>query len=495
MVFSNAEFLFFFLPATLLVYYLPFWKGFGFRNLWLLLVSLFFYAWGEPIYVLLMILSIVLNYLFGLWVSRFSKTTKDQVLIKKGKRIIALACVYNLGMLFIFKYLHWLLTSVKLISDDMLRLTLPIGISFYTFQALSYVIDVYRGKGEVQKNILNVGLYIAFFPQLIAGPIVRYNSIAEQLQHRTHSWQKFSEGAWRFVIGLSKKLIIANQVANIVDLAFGMRGSELSVAMAWAGVLAFTIQIYFDFSGYSDMAIGLGKMFGFHFNENFNYPYVAKSVSEYWRRWHISLGEWFRDYLYYPLSMGPAIRLRKRVFKRTDNRKLAAFVSSSVTLFIVWMATGIWHGANWTFVIWGFIQFLFIFWETNRKPMKNRKAASILGFIGTLFFVLMVKAIFKADNLTHAISYYGSMFGLCGNRFIDNTAIYWVGQYRLFLIAGIIFCFPVVPWLNEKIDAVGNRTLSAAKSWFALIAMLFLFWIDMSYAIGGGYNPFIYFNF
>ncbi|MBR2769207.1 MAG: MBOAT family protein, partial [Solobacterium sp.] len=302
------------------------------RNIWLLLASLVFYAWGEPVFIFLMILSICVNYLFGRWVEKHNKKTKSPA----GKRIVALACVFNLGILFVFKYLAWILSMLRIDAGSLAGLPLPIGISFYTFQALSYVIDVYKGKDKAQKSIIDVGLYISFFPQLIAGPIVRYGTISRQLKSREHSWDKFSAGVWRFTIGLAKKILIANQVAQIADLAFSLTSSnpglgyatgaasgpsELSVGLAWAGAFAYMLQIYFDFSGYSDMAIGLGKMFGFEFNENFNYPYISKSISEYWRRWHISLGEWFRDYLYYPLSLGPAIKLRKQFDKQGSTAK------------------------------------------------------------------------------------------------------------------------------------------------------------------------------
>ncbi|MCM1173567.1 MAG: MBOAT family protein [Blautia sp.] len=347
MVFSNAVFLFLFLPVTLLIYYSPFCRSITVKNSWLLLVSLVFYAWGEPVYILLMLLSICMNWYFGRWVSAFPRT-------EKGKKIVAAACIYNLGMLFIFKYLAWLLRSFYLISEEstLSSLALPIGISFYTFQALSYVIDIYRGKEQAQKSLLNVGLYISFFPQLIAGPIVRYSTISEQMKERKHSFELLAEGAWRFAAGLSKKVLLANHLAVVAEAAFGRGPGELSVILAWAGALAFMLQIYFDFSGYSDMAIGLGKMFGFAFQENFNYPYISCSITEYWRRWHISLGEWFRDYLYYPLALGPAVRLRKAAAQKFG-RKAAARISSAFLLAAVWLATGIWHGANRTFLAWG----------------------------------------------------------------------------------------------------------------------------------------------
>lgn len=502
MVFSNSVFLFLFLPITLILYYIPPLKNkISVRNIWLLFVSLAFYAWGEPIYILLMVLSIIANYFFGRWVEKHNKKTKSPV----GKTIVALACIFNLGILFIFKYLSWIL---KMFTDGGgLNLSLPIGISFYTFQALSYVIDVYRGKDEAQKSIINVGLYISFFPQLIAGPIVRYGSIAEQLKNRVHTWEKFSAGVWRFCIGLAKKVLIANHVAQIADLAFSLTSSnpgygyavgiatgpaDLSVALAWAGAIAFMLQIYFDFSGYSDMAIGLGKMFGFEFNENFNYPYVSKSITEYWRRWHISLGEWFRDYLYYPLSLGPAIKIRKKAVEAGMSRKTAGIVSTAFVLFIVWMSTGIWHGANWTFVVWGLIQFVFIFWEQYRKPMKNKKIGAAIGFITTFLVVLITKVIFKSESMTQAFQYYAAMLHVNGNMVWDNLATYWINQYKVSLILGLVFCFPVIPKINVQ---VSGKKIEKAWEVVKLLFMIIIFVMSASYVIGGGYNPFIYFNF
>ena len=369
------------------------------------------------------------------------------------------------------------------------------------------MIDVYRGKDEAQKSIINVGLYISFFPQLIAGPIVRYGSIAEQLKSREHSWDKFSAGVWRFCIGLAKKVLIANHVAQIADLAFSLTSSnpgygyavgtatgptDLSVGLAWAGAIAFMLQIYFDFSGYSDMAIGLGKMFGFEFNENFNYPYISKSITEYWRRWHISLGEWFRDYLYYPLSLGPAIKIRKMAVDKGLSRKAAGMISTCFVLFVVWMSTGIWHGANWTFVVWGLIQFVFIFWEQYRKPISNKKLGAVVGFITTFLVVLVTKVIFKSESITQAVQYYGAMLHLNGNVFWDNLAAYWINQYKVSLILGLVFIFPVVPMINEWMS---GKKIEPVWDVVKTFTMLCLFVMSASYVIGGGYNPFIYFNF
>lgn len=480
MVFSESVFLFLFLPITILIYFSPLCKRIEVKNIWLLFVSIGFYAWGEPIYIFLMLLSICVNWLLGRLVSSCPKSSK-------GKIIVAIACAYNLGALVVFKYLGWILGKDSVFAN----LTLPIGISFYTFQALSYVIDVYRGKEQAQKNILNVGLYIAFFPQLIAGPIVRYGTVSQQLKERTHSFEQFSAGVWRFVIGLSKKLLIANRISGLVTVAFERQGGDLSVLLSWFGALAFMMQIYFDFSGYSDMAIGLGKMFGFTFPENFNYPYISRSITEYWRRWHISLGEWFRDYVYYPLSLGPALKLRKAAAKKFS-RKMAGIVSNAFILFVVWMSTGIWHGANWTFVVWGLIQFVFILWESNRKPLKNKKLGAVLGFISTYFVVLCTKVIFNADSIGHALVYYASMLHLNGNALSDGYGIYWVTQYGFLLLISVVLSFPVIEWLGSKIKSGRAKNIwSIAQS----AALCILFLMDVCYAIGGGYNPFLYFNF
>ncbi len=490
MVFSSSVFMFIFLPVTFLLYYSPLCRSMKIKNLWLLLVSLVFYAWGEPIYIVLMLASIVVNYCLGRMMSSCPKT-------KKGRRLVLIACIYNLGMLFVFKYLTWiggLLFGSAVEGSFLAQLTLPIGISFYTFQALSYVIDVYRGKDEAQKSILNVGLYIAFFPQLIAGPIVRYGSIAEQLVKREHSFEKISEGAKRFVIGVSKKLIIANHVAVVADIAFSADPSERSVLLAWVGALCFMLQIYFDFSGYSDMAIGLGKMFGFTFPENFNYPYISKSITEYWRRWHISLGEWFRDYLFYPLSLGPAVRLRKKIAKKVG-RKQSGVIASVFVLFVVWFSTGIWHGANMTFVVWGLIQFAFIVFEQYRKPMKNQKAGAVVGFITTWFVILFTKVIFNASSMGAAVHYYGSMLHLQSNSWSDSYGLYWIRQYIVYIIAGFILSFPVVEKITGMVDAKGNKTGIAVKNGVCYLILVLLYIWDIILAASGGYNPFIYFNF
>lgn len=489
MVFSSDIFLLLFLPVTLGVYYgirLFTKDNLAIPNIWLLAVSLVFYAWGEPVYVLLMMFSIFVNYLFGISLEGHAKTTR-------GKRIVALACVFDLGLLFVFKYLGWLLGLFdRGYSGVFASLALPIGISFYTFQALSYVVDVYRGKNPPQKSILNIGLYISFFPQLIAGPIVTYGTVAQQLQHREHTLDKFSQGVWRFARGLVKKILLANQIAGVAEWAFRHSGNDLTVVMAWVGAIAFMLQLYFDFSGYSDMAIGLGKMFGFEFRENFNYPFASVSVSEYWRRWHISLGEWFREYLFFPLSLGVGVKLRKAAGKKFS-RKTAGIISSTFVMLIVWMATGLWHGANLTFLVGGFLQFAMLTIEQYQKPIKNKKLGRALGHFKTILFWIVGAVIFNAASLWHAGQYYADMLALHGNPLIDHATVYWLRQYAVVLIVGAIFAFPVVPVL----DRAFGKSKAGEVIWngFKTVLLMIFLLACLSYAISGSYSPFIYFNF
>ena len=345
LVFSSTVFLFAFLPITLAGYYfLPR----RFRNGFVTLASLLFYAWGEPKFVLIMCLSIFMNYLFGLLVVR-----REDDAYRRG--ILTMMVISNLSLFFVFKYLNFTIENLNVLLGGILPQThirLPIGISFFTFQAMSYVFDVSLGRGEVQKNPLNVALYISLFPQLIAGPIVRYETVAEEIQNRQESLEDFVRGIRRFTVGLAKKVLLSNSIGLLADQAFGFgEASQLSVAMAWLGVLAYAFQIYFYFGGYSDMAIGLGLMFGFHFDENFCYPYISRTVAEFWQRWHISLGSWFRDYLFYPVSrkMGP---LSKRV-KQRWGKQAGRLAPSVVGLAVVWLCTGIWHGASWGYILWG----------------------------------------------------------------------------------------------------------------------------------------------
>ena len=418
MVFSSKIFLFYFLPAVLAGYYLL-KRSRRASNVFLTLVSLLFYAWGEPQFVLVMLLSIFVNWLFGLWVDR------ERGNRRRAKGVVALMAVYNLGMLGVFKYLMFLVNSVNSwfrLDLPVPEIALPIGISFFTFQAMSYVVDVYRGDGKVQKNLINVCLYISFFPQLIAGPIVRYQTIADEITERRENLPDFVLGCQRFMVGFCKKTILANQMALLVDTAFELQASQLSVVSAWLAACAYLMQVYYDFGGYSDMAIGLGRMFGFHFMENFNYPFISRSVTGFWRRWHISLCTWFRDYLYIPLG-GSRV---KSVWRLLFN------------MFMVWALTGLWHGAAWTYVLWGVGFFVIQAFERLSGVGKWMERHGALGVFYAMFMVVTITVMIRADSLGVAWTFYGSMFGVNGAALYDATAGMFLREYGVFLAAGVI---------------------------------------------------------
>ncbi len=476
MLFSSDLFLFVFLPVVLLVYYCPLRSTRRGQNWFLLAASLFFYGWAEPVFVLVMLGSVLYNYLLGLWVA---------ARMGRGRRTtlpVALAVAGNLSLLFVFKYLTFTLVNLRAagLSAPLVNVALPVGISFFTFQALSYVLDVARGDAEVQKNPLNVGLYIAFFPQLIAGPIVKYRTVAHQIQHRQESWEMFSQGCWRFLIGLGKKVILANQLAVIADAAFDA-GVPGSVAMAWVGSLCYTLQIYFDFGGYSDMAIGLGKMFGFQFLENFRYPYLASSCRDFWKRWHISLTTWFRDYLYIPLG-GNRMKSRWGVWRN---------------MLVVWLFTGIWHGANWTFLTWGLVWFVLLsaerLWHPlERCPLWLRRAVTFL-------VVNFTWVLFRADSLERAAGFLGAMFGVGVPAVWSPEAGYYLTQNWAVLALAIAACGPAATWLRGRLTRLAQR---AEKPWLmpawdavCAVSLGAVFLVSAAFLVKGSYNPFIYFNF
>lgn len=469
MLFSSTTFLYLFFPIVLFFNFIVFRKIRALQNIFLLLSSLFFYAWGNPPIVLIMIASIVVNWFCGLIISK--KT-------KYSKLTLVLDIIFNLAILFVFKYLMFTceiintVTHANIIVPD---IALPIGISFFTFQAMSYVIDVYRRKGEVQTNILYVGLYISFFPQLVAGPIVRYETVADQIQNRRETLNDFLEGFSRFVIGLSKKVLLANPLAFIADNAFNSLsgGSVISILFSWVGIIAYTLQIFFDFSGYSDMAIGLGRMFGFHFLENFDYPYISTSITEFWRRWHISMGSWFRDYLYIPLG-GSRCSKKRNLFN----------------LFVVWLCTGIWHGANYTFIIWGMMYFaLLVFERTTGFCKSNKNIIKIFRWVYTIFFVIIGWVFFRANSVGDALLYLKTMFGLNNNVFIDKVVIDYLAQNIVVIIIGVVLCTPVVKILSTKLKKY------QLFNYASVCGLICLFALSLSSIISSTYNPFIYFNF
>lgn len=482
MLFSSNVFIFIFLPAVLFCYYVLLRKSRKLQNAFLCLASLFFYAWGEPKFVLVMMLSIVANWFFGLRVG----SLKEAGRMSGAKLFVALDVTFNLVVIFIFKYFVFAVENVNALFRTTLQvpeIALPIGISFFTFQAMSYVIDVYRDRGESQKNILNVGLYISLFPQLIAGPIVRYETVAEEIMNRRETIEDFTSGVTRFIIGMAKKILIANNVAMVADKAFDLLGgasfygeSGLTVSMAWLGIIAYTLQIFFDFSGYSDMAIGLGKMFGFHFLENFNYPYISLSITEFWRRWHISLGTWFRDYLYIPLG-GNRTRTRARhIFN----------------IFVVWLCTGIWHGANWTFITWGLLYFVLLIiekysgYDVNDREGKHH----FIKHFYTIFFVMIGWVVFRADTLGDAAAYIKCMFSFT-DPLVGGAAMYYVREFWMFIFVGVLFSTPVIPAVRSRLKDRNTRILEVLE----IVIVIVLFLVSISYLVKSSYNPFIYFNF
>ncbi len=471
MLFSSVVFIVYFLPAVLFCYHILFRKNRSLQNVFLLVASLFFYAWGEAVFVLVMMASITANWFFGLMVSR-GRTESERRLF------VMLDIVFNLAVLFVFKYLNFtgqILQSLLKIKWPLPQIILPIGISFFTFQAMSYVIDVYRNKGEVQKSLLNVGLYISFFPQLIEGPIVRYETIAEQINKRQTTVNDLADGFARFVKGLSKKVLLANSFSILADQAFNRvrDGETITVLFAWLGAIAFTLQIYYDFSGYSDMAIGLGRMFGFRFLENFDYPYISLSVTEFWRRWHISLGTWFRDYVYVPLG-GNRYGKARNLFN----------------LLMVWFLTGLWHGANYNFILWGLMYFVLLAVERG-IGLTEKKAKAVIPFkwFYTMFFVVQGWVMFRAESLSDALRYMGCQFGLNGNSMTDGSTAAWLTQNAVLLGVGLILSAPLLQKLCKK--AQGKPLAETAGA--VLLAILFV--LSLSSLVSSSFNPFIYFIF
>ncbi len=486
MLFSSTEFLYAFLPLTLILYYL-FSFSRHLKNLVLLTASLLFYAWGERYFVYVMLASIVCNYAVGLAVGYGRAHAKPR--LSTFALVLGVAC--NLGLLFVFKYLTFVLDNIHALLPlpfAVPEIALPIGISFFTFQSMSYIIDVYRRRAQVQKNPLDLALYVALFPQLIAGPIVRYETVAEQIRHRRESWAMFHPGFCRFLCGLFKKVLISNQMGLVADKAFSMNADgTLGTAMAWLGALSYALQIYYDFSGYSDMAIGLGKCFGFSFEENFNYPYISCSVTEFWRRWHISLGTWFRDYVYFPLG-GSRVESRARL---------------TFNLAVVWILTGIWHGAAWNFLLWGvwFSVLLtaekLFFSERIRMHADLPFYKKLPGWLYAMTAVLFGWVLFRAENLPLVGSYLGTMLG--GGVRGDTTALLFVTQKAVYYAAAILFSAPLLPYLRRRLDTMRQTARTAPIPILCdvlyPVGMLALFLICTAYLLKSTYNPFIYFNF
>jgi len=466
MVFSSLTFLFVFLPIVLILYFIVSDK---YKNYILLLFSLLFYSWGEPKYILLMIISIIVNYFLAKLIDKSNKKSTRKI-------YLILSIIFNIGLLFFFKYLNF---SVDIINSlfnsnlSIINIILPIGISFYTFQILSYVIDVYRKKVSVQNNIFILGTYISFFPQLIAGPIVRYETIEKQLTNRKHSLEKVCLGFKRFIIGLAKKVLIANNVAVIADTVFNNYGNynNISIILIFA-TICYTLQIYYDFSGYSDMAIGLGKIFGFDFNENFNYPYISTSITDFWKRWHISLSTWFRDYVYIPLGGNKCSKIK--------------WIRNFI---IVWLLTGIWHGANWNFIIWGLYYAIILLIEKLFLKKISMKIPKLFKWMYAFILINIGWLIFRIENINSLLDIMNNIIS-CNNSNIYEflRSNYNLLDHVIFLIFGIIFMFPVLNFTKKY-----NKSL--IFEFIKNMIILVLFIISIFSLINNSYNPFIYFRF
>lgn len=475
MIFSSITFLFLFFPMVFIGYAIM--PNIKMKNLFLTGASLLFYAWGEPIFVFVMLISVFINWQIGLMIEKSEN---------KKSKLLSYAVVINIGMLFYFKYITFFIEVLNSVltglNYEMKEITLPIGISFFTFQALSYVIDVKRGETKAQKNYLDLLLYISLFPQLIAGPIVKYRDVEAQLRERNIDLDKVSKGLRKFIIGLSKKILIANQMAIIVDAIFAMEVASLNSLTTWIGAIAYTFQIYFDFSGYSDMAIGLGAMFGFDFKENFNYPLTATSIKDFWRRWHISLSTWFREYLYIPLG---------------GNRK--GRTRTYINQFIVFFATGLWHGANYTFIMWGLVHGLFLVLETKGVIPVDKVKYNWLKRGYTYVVVCVLFVIFRVDTLTYGLAYVGEMF--LGFDFSIMQQAEVLSMLTPFVccitIMAIICSTNILRKIQVKLSTDGKLLLIPTNIWevSTYLVVILLLVMDIMFLASNAYNPFIYFRF
>ncbi|MCI9474663.1 MAG: MBOAT family protein [Flavonifractor sp.] len=467
MVFSSLYFLFLYLPIVLFAYYVT---PLRLRNGVLLVLNLIFYAWGEPVYILIMFASIAIDYTHGMLVERCKQRGNE-----RGARLaVASSVVFNLALLFFFKYWDFIagsLAAVGLPLMPKLGLRLPIGISFYTFQTMSYTIDVYRGDAKVQKNIINFGTFVTLFPQLIAGPIIKYKDLGEQIDQRSHSPEQFASGVQVFVVGLAKKVLLANNLGMLWDTYKALPASQLTTAGAWLGIIAFSLQLYFDFSGYSDMAVGLGRMLGFEFMRNFNYPYISRSVTEFWRRWHISLGTWFREYMYIPLG-GNRVS-RPRLF---------------FNLLVVWAATGIWHGASWNFLLWGLYFAALLILEKAVLLRVLEKLPRALQHLYAIFLAVVSWAIFAVEDLEHLGVYLKAMFGFAQGGLADGAFRYHLVSYLPVLLIAAVASTPLGVKLWKRLPERPMKLILPVL----LLAGLTL---STAYLVDATYNPFLYFRF
>ena len=463
MLFTSISFLYYFLPIVISIYFIVPKKM---RNFVLLVSSMVFYFYGEPKYIFLMLAEILIAYIGAILIDKY-----------KSKSLLIATISIHIGLLFVFKYTDFIISNVNNVLGtnlSLLRIALPIGISFYTFQILSYVIDVYRGKVKVQKSFLKLATYVSLFPQLIAGPIVRYETIEKELDYRKHSFEDFSYGIRRFTIGLAKKVLIANMLGELCNKFIVT--DEKTVLFYWIFAISYMLQIYFDFSAYSDMAIGLGRMFGFHFLENFNYPYISKSITEFWRRWHISLSSWFRDYVYIPLG-GNREGLKKQIRN----------------ILIVWLLTGIWHGASWNFIVWGLLFGAILIIEKLFLGKYLEKCPNFFKRIYVLFIVMISFVIFNAENMKEAYKNIIGLFGANGESFVNKYTLYYLRSYIVILITAIIGATPILKnvLLKLKENKKANKIINVLEPIFIILLLL----IVTAYLVDNSYNPFLYFRF
>ena len=467
MLFSSVSFLYYFLPITLILYFVSKDK---YKNIILLLASLFFYFYGEPKYTVLMLISAFSAYIHGILIEKFREKGYSKLFLVSG-------LVVSLGILIVFKYMDFIIKNINYISNSnikLLRLVLPIGISFYTFQGLSYIVDVYKKDAKVCRSFVDFATYVCLFPQLIAGPIVRYTTIEDELKNRTHSFDKFAYGVNRFVVGLAKKVILANNLGMIVDIM--TKSNEKSVLSYWMVAIFFSLQIYYDFSGYSDMAIGLGRMFGFDFLENFNYPFISKSIKEFWRRWHISLSSFFRDYVYIPLG-GNRVSRGRWIFN----------------LLIVWSLTGLWHGDSWNFILWGLYFALLLIIENLFLQNILNKLPALIQHIYAKFFIIISFVIFNNENIKDLWSSLYNMFNFRGLDLYNDFSTYYLKSYTVLLIVSMIGATPILKNIIQKINknVTGQKVISTINSILNIVLLV----VVTAYLIDGSFNPFLYFRF
>lgn len=472
MVFSNLFFIYLFLPLNLILYYAV--PNKTWKNVVLLLFSLFFYSWGEPVWVFLLMLTAFLDYTWAKCIEYFNLTGQQ----RRKKIALIASLVFDLGMLGVFKYSGFVVENINLLTGLSLpvpQIALPIGISFYTFQTISYVLDVYRGQVAAQKRYYKYLMYLSSYHQLVAGPIVRYSDVAAEIENRTVSAQDFSEGITRFCLGLTKKVVVANVAGSLAGNYLDADLASLSVAGAWFGVLLYTLQIYYDFSAYSDMAIGLGRMFGFHYHQNFNYPYIAKSVTEFWRRWHISLSSFFRDYVYIPLGG----KYRHQIFN----------------ICVVWFLTGLWHGASWNFILWGVFYGALLIVEKLGLLKVLEKIPSVFSHLYLMFLTLIGWTIFYTTDLGKLGGYFGVMFGLSGNALSDPQLSITFMNNLFWLIAAVLFCMPITQLVKRWAQAQRSEGVRAGISIVNAIMNVMLLFVCTAMLVGDSYNPFLYFRF